>query len=267
MNAYYSVLKLRLLNGMQYRAAALAGVATQFFWGFMYIMIFEAFYEHSPMTPPISLKELITYIWLQQSFLAFIMLWFRDQELFGLITTGNIAYELCRPCDLYGFWYAKLLASRISSALLRSFPILIVASLLPEPYRMTLPPGFASGFWFLLSLTFGVLLLVAISMFIYISVFYTLSPVGSTLMIAVLGEFFAGVIIPIPLMPNWLQSITYLLPFRLTADFPFRVYSGHIPPDEAMVGIIIQLIWLVALVWLGRKAINHAMRRVIVQGG
>jgi ABC-2 type transport system permease protein len=90
-------------------------------------MVFEAFYEYATNTPPISLKELITYIWLQQAFLVFITIWFRDNELFDHITSGNIAYDLCRPCELYGFWYAKLLAQRLSSAMLRCFPILIVS--------------------------------------------------------------------------------------------------------------------------------------------
>ncbi|HLO11805.1 MAG TPA: ABC transporter permease [Pseudoneobacillus sp.] len=267
MNVYYSVLKLRLLNGMQYRAAALAGVATQFFWGFMFIMIFEAFYEHSTINPPITLKELVIYIWLQQAFISFIMLWFRDNELFNLITSGNIAYELCRPCEIYGFWYAKLVAQRLSSALLRCFPILIFAFLMPIPYRMTLPSNLTTGTIFLLSLLFGLLLLVAISMFIYISVFITMSPVGSTLVIGVIGEFFSGLILPIPLMPDWLQKIANVLPFRYTADFPFRVYSGNIPVDEAVLGIGIQLVWLVILVFLGRLALNKVLRRVVVQGG
>ncbi|WP_163100850.1 ABC transporter permease [Peribacillus alkalitolerans] len=267
MSLYYSVLKLRLLNGMQYRAAALAGVATQFFWGFMFIMIFQAFFENSTVNPPISLKELIIYLWLQQAFLTFIMLWFRDNEIFNLITTGNIAYELCRPCEIYGFWYVKLLAQRLSSALLRCFPILIVAFFLPEPYRMTLPSSMTTGILFLLTLILGLFLVVAISMFIYISVFITMSPVGSTLVIGVIGEFFAGLIIPIPLMPEWLKSIAYVLPFRYTADFPFRVYSGHIPQNEALIGLLIQLTWLFVLIWLGKLALNKALRRVVVQGG
>ncbi len=265
--AYLSVLKLRLMIGMQYRTAALAGVATQFFWGFMYIMIFEAFYSHAAIDPPISLRQLITYVWLQQSFLAFIMLWFRDNEIFQLITSGNIAYELCRPCGLYGFWYAKLLAMRLSSALLRCFPILIVAFCLPQPYRMTVPPSLTTLILFLAALFIGLLLLVSISMFVYISVFVTMSPVGSLLMFGVIGEFFAGLVIPVPLMPTWLQNIAYVLPFRLTADFPFRVYSGHIPQDEAIVGIGMQLLWLIALVWLGRAALSKVLRRVVVQGG
>lgn len=267
MKAYLSVIKLRLMNGMQYRTAAMAGVATQFFWGFMYIMIFEAFYSQAPHNPPISLRELATYIWLQQSFLAFIALWFRDAELFNLITSGNVAYELCRPCRIYGFWFAKLLAQRLASALLRCFPILVVAFILPSPYRMTLPPDFTTLCLFLAALILGLLVLVSISMLIYISVFLTMSPMGSLLMIGVIGEFFSGMIIPVPLMPAWLQQIAYMLPFRLAADFPFRVYSGHISPHEALPGIGIQLIWLLALVGIGWFALSKVLRRVVVQGG
>ncbi|GIN70222.1 ABC transporter permease [Bacillus sp. J14TS2] len=267
MNAYFSVLRLKLQTGMQYRTAAFAGVATQFFWGFMYIMIFEAFYEHAIQSPPMSLKELITYIWLQQLFFSLVMLWFRDNELFELITTGNIAYELCRPCDIYSFWYAKLLAQRLSNAALRSFPILIVAFLLPQPYKMTLPVDWTSFLLFLLSLCLGLFLIITISMLIYISVFITMSPTGSLLMFGIIGDFFAGLTIPIPFMPEWLQTIAYILPFRLTADFPFRVYSGHIPQGEAIEGICIQLIWLAILFFVGKFSMKKALKRVVVQGG
>jgi len=264
---YRSVFKLRMANGMQYRAAALAGIATQFFWGFIIIMVYEAFYSHSLINPPISLSQLVSYIWLQQAFLAFIMLWFRDNELFQLITTGNIAYELCRPNGIYEFWYAKLLAQRVSSALLRCFPILIVALFLPQPYRLSLPPDTATLLLFCITLLLGLLVLVAISMFIYISVFVTMSPVGSLLMFSVLGEFLAGATIPIPFMPSWLQVIVSWLPFHLAADFPFRVFSGHIPKEAALSGILVQLIWLALLLGFGKFAMNRALRRVVVQGG
>ncbi|WP_226793683.1 ABC transporter permease [Bacillus sp. B1-b2] len=267
ISPYYAVFRLRLLNGMQYRAAALAGVATQFFWGFIYIMIFQAFYSQVIATQPISLEDLVTYLWLQQSFLALIMLWFRDNELFDLITTGNIAYELCRPIGIYEYWYSKLLAQRLSNTLLRCFPILLLAFFLPASYRMTLPPNFQTFILFIMALSLGLLVLVAISMFIYISVFITLSPMGSLLIFGVLGEFFAGMVVPIPLMPEWLQQIVYLLPFHLTADFPFRVYSGNIPNKEALQGIFTQLLWFLVLSFLGKWTLRKVMKKVIVQGG
>ncbi|MCR2802419.1 ABC transporter permease [Paenibacillus soyae] len=267
MKAYVSIWRLRFVNGMQYRAAALAGMATQLFFGFVFIMIFAAFYSGSSGGEPISLQDLITYVWLQQVFLSFIMLWFRDQELFDLITSGNIAYELCRPMGLYPHWYSKLMAQRVASAVLRCFPILFITFLLPEPYRMSAPPSWASFFLFLVTLLLGLLVIVSISMLIYISVFWTMSPIGSILMISVAGEFLAGMVIPVPLMPQWLQSIAYALPFRWTADFPFRVYSGHIPVTEAAWGIAIQLLWLAILVIAGQWLMRRALRAVVVQGG
>ncbi|ANE47693.1 ABC transporter permease [Paenibacillus swuensis] len=265
--AYFSVFKLSLLNGMQYRVAALAGVSTQFFWGFMIIMIFEAFYNSSVQGQPIELSQMITYVWLQQAFLSFIMLWFRDQELFGLITTGNIAYELCRPAEIYGLWYAKLLAQRLASAILRSLPILIVASVLPDPYRLNWPADIPTVLLFIISLSLGLLLVVSISMLIYISVFITLSPTGSLLLFGVLGEFLAGMIIPVPLMPGWLQDIVKIFPFHYTADFPFRVYTGHIPQDEAVKGLGFQFVWLIGLVITGKFTMSRSLRHVVVQGG
>ena len=255
------------MNGLQYRVAALAGVVTQFFWGFMLIMIYEAFYQGAAGSQPIQLYQLVTYIWLQQAFLVFVVLWYRDGELFNMITNGNIAYELCRPFRLYEFWYAKLLAQRLSGALLRCFPILLIAFFIPSPYKLTLPPSPAAFGLFLITLTLGLLVLVSISMFIYISVFITMSPIGSLLMIGILGDFLAGGIIPVPLMPAWLQKIAYALPFRLASDLPFRVYSGNIPIGEAVVGIATQIVWLAALIILGKLAMKKVLMRVVVQGG
>jgi len=267
MKAYYSLFKMRLLKGLQYRISALAGVSTQFFWGFIFIMIFEAFYSSTSNLQPISLRELIQVIWLQQSFLVLIMLWYRDNELLTLITSGNIAYELCRPSDLYSFWYAKLIAQRLSGAILRCFPILIVASLLPFPYKFSLPPSFSSFVIFIVTLMLGLILIVAISMLIYISTFYTMSPTGSLLIFGVFGEFLSGLIIPVPLMPEWLKNIVYVLPFRYISDLPFRIYAGNIGIKEGLISILVQLLWILIIVGLGRLWMGRALKKVVIQGG
>lgn len=267
MRAYYSLFKIRLLKGLQYRVAALAGISTQFFWGFIYVMIYEAFYSSASAAQPISFRELIQVLWLQQGFLVFIMLWYRDAELINLITSGNIAYELVRPTDLYGFWYAKLIAQRLSGALLRCFPILIVAFLLPYPYTFSLPQSVEIFLLFIISLALGLILIVAISMLIYISIFYTMSGVGSMLIFGVFGEFLSGLIIPVPLMPEALKRIVYILPFRYTSDLPFRIYAGNIAVKEAVISIGVQLIWITVIIFTGRLWMKKALKRIVVQGG
>jgi ABC-2 type transport system permease protein len=267
MKPYISLLKVRFLNGLQYRAAAVDGLTTQFFWGVMSIFIYQAFYISGGQPQAFGFSQLVTYIWLQQAFLALIMLYDWDYELFDMITSGSISYELCRPCNLYGLWYTKLLSRRLASCTLRFLPIILIAFLLPKPYKMSLPYSPVSFLLFIATMLLGLLLLVAISMMIYITVFKTMSPVGSMAFIGIIGEFFSGMTIPIPLMPQWLQKVCYILPFRWTADLPLRIYSGNISINEAVISIGVQFIWIVMLVSAGSIIMRRITRRVVVQGG
>lgn len=267
MKQYWSFFRLSLMRGLQYRIAAVAGMFTQFFFGLVFIMIFEAFYLHSNTQQPIELTQVIQIVWLQQAFLMFIMLWYRDREIIYSVVDGNIAYDLCRPTSLYHYWFARLIAQRLSGAMLRSIPILLVAFFLKGQYQLHPPVSFEAFLLFLLTMILGLILIVSVSMIIYISLFYTLSPVGSFLMIAVFGEFFGGMVIPIPLMPNWLQTIANILPFRYFGDLPFRIYVGHISGLEAYFNIGVQVLWIAILTIAGYGWMKHSLKRVVIQGG
>lgn len=267
MKPYISALRVRFLNGLQYRAAALGGLVTQFSWGLMAIFIYQAFYISGGQPQPLDFSQLVTYIWLKEAFLALLMLYDWDYELFDMITLGSISYELCRPCNLYGLWYVKLLSKRLASCTLRFSPIIVIAFLLPAPYKLSLPYSPVSFILFTITMLLGLLLLVAISMMIYISVFKTMSPVGSMAFIGIVGEFFSGMTIPIPLMPEWLQKICYIMPFRWTTDLPLRIYSGSISVIEAVISIGVQFIWIALLVSAGSVIMRRITRHVVVQGG
>lgn len=70
MMLYLKYFKLRLMTVFQYRASALAGIATQFFWGFMMLFIYTAFFS-SGVDVGINLKETVAYLWLYQAFYHF----------------------------------------------------------------------------------------------------------------------------------------------------------------------------------------------------
>ncbi len=267
MSSYFSMFRMKLIAGMQYRAAAWAGIATQFFWGLMLLMIFQAFYRSSGTEPPLSWSQLVAYMWLNQAFLAMIMLWYVDGELLSSITDGQVAYELCRPYNMYGFWFARLAATRLSSVALRCLPILVVSFLLPEPFRMMLPASIESLGAFLLSMCLSLLLVTAVSMFIYILTFITMSSSGSRLFIGIAAEFLAGQVIPLPLMPQWLQKVLNFLPYRYISDLPFRLYSGNISGYDAVFQIGVQVAWILGLCLLGKLAYGKIMRRIVIQGG
>ena len=267
MKPYISLLRVRVLNGLQYRAAALGGLATQIFWGLMLIFIYGAFYGGAASSNGFSYKDLVSLIWLQQAFLSFVMLYDWDGEMLDMIMTGGISYELCRTVNIYQIWYVRLLSKRLARGMLRFAPIIILAFLMPYPYNLSLPQSPISFLLFVVALFMGLFLLVAISMLIYISIFKTMSPIGSITMFGLIGEFFSGGTIPIPLMPYWLQNVSMALPFRWTADLPLRVYSGNIGTTDALIGIGMQAIWIIILVTAGALIMKKITRLSVVQGG
>lgn len=267
MRRYLSFFRIRFLNGLQYRTAAYAGIATQFAWGFMSLLMFSAFYKTKPEAFPMEFSQVSSYIWLQQAFLALYMVWFLETDIFSAISNGNIAYELCRPINLYNMWYAKNLASRFSKAVLRCLPILLIAFFLPKPYGLSLPGNITTLLAFLLSMSLGVLVVIGICMLIYIATFYTLSPMGVRIVAISFIDFLSGAVIPLPFLPDKIRFVLQLLPFASMQDIPFRVYSGHITGSDRVIGILLQLFWLVFLITLGKLFMKNALKKIVVQGG
>jgi len=267
MIMYTAIFRMRFVNALQYRAAALAGMATQFAWGFMEIFAFAAFYRADPAAFPMAFSQTVSYIWMHQGFLALFMMWFWENDIADAIAEGSIAYEMVRPIDLYGRWFFQAAANRLARAALRCSPILLVAFLVPAPYRMGLPPSPGQLCLFLVSALLALGVVVAFSMLMYISLFYTLSPMGVRVIVAALSDFLAGAIVPLPFFPDPIRAVVELLPFAAMQNMPLRIYSGNIAGADALRGVALQAFWLAALTWIGRMGMGKALKKVVVQGG
>jgi ABC-2 type transport system permease protein len=148
--------------------------------------------------------------------------------------------------------------------LLRALPLLLVAGIF---LGLTPPASLPSTLAFIISLGVGLLLSSAITVFVSITLMWTVSGEGTTRLICLLAYFLSGLVIPIPFFPSWAQTVMKFLPFKSLADTPFRLYTGHIPFTEASWYIAQQLIWVLIMVLLGRWILSRGIRRLVVQGG
>lgn len=263
MRATWAVFRARFLALLQYRTAAVAGLGTQVFWGFLRLMIFAAFYRSTTSAQPMSMEEVTTYVWLGQATLM-LVIWRPDAEVDQMVRSGNVAYELVKPVDLYTLWFARSVASRAAPTLLRAIPMLTLAWL----FFGLGPPASPASFLAWLGSTIGAVLLSgAIATLILISMLWTVSGRGITLLLTTGGWALSGITLPLPLFPDWAQPVLNALPFRGLMDTPFRLYLGHIPPHDAPAVLLHQLVWIVLLVLLGKALLLRGTRRLVVQGG
>ncbi|MDY3909491.1 MAG: ABC transporter permease [Eubacterium sp.] len=267
MRKYLSFFRLRFSMGLQYRAAALAGIVTQFAWGFLEIMVFQAFYKDAPDAFPMTMSATASYIWLQQAFLAFFATWMMENEIFDSIVNGNITYSLCRPVRIYNMWFSQSIANRLSRAVLRCFPILVVAAFLPETYRMERPESALHFLLFVVTLLLGLFVTVAFCMLVYVLTFFTISPQGLRIVFTAMVEFFAGAIIPLPFFPEKWRIVMELLPFASMQNVALRIYSGSMTMPEIQKAIVLQIFWLILLTVSGSLLCRLAEKKITIQGG
>lgn len=267
MKQYISFFKLKFTVGLQYRAAAIAGISTQLFFGFVNLLVYMAFYSSGSSTDVgITIEQLTTYLWLNQTFFALIYIWYRDADLIKMIRNGDIAYELCRPSNLYAMWFTRIYASKLSQALLRGIPLLIIASLLPKPYRLTYP-NIQTILIFIIALVISSLLISAIIVLIYVISCYLLDESGIFGIFSTISDILSGQAIPLALFPKFLSKIVSFLPFAYISDFAFRVFCQNITGIAIIKGFIINIVWLLIIIILGVKLTDKILKRVVVQGG
>lgn len=267
MKKYFSFFKLRLQMGMQYRAAALAGMATQFFWGFMLIFAYRAFYDSNPSSFPMAFSALVSYIWMQQAFLMLFITWRFDNDILDMISNGGLSYELVRPVSLYRMWFAKNLAMRLSEAALRFAPVLLVAILLPKPYGLSLPKSPLHFLLFLVTMALGLLLTISFLMLVYGLSTRMLTSTGIRIFLSSVMEFLSGQVIPLPFFPDKVRFVLELLPSAGMQNVPLRIYSGDLTGAAMVRSILLQVIWLLVFIIAGELLLKNAERRAVLQGG
>ncbi len=267
MRMYLSVFRIRFINNLQYRAVLLGEVVARFAWGIMEILAFSAFYRANPAAFPMAFSQTVSYLWMQEILLTLFAVVFQDVDIYSSLESGSIAYELVRPMSLYGRWFCQSAANRISFTLLNCAPAFLIALIMPEPYRMSLPPDVKMFLLFLLSTVLALFVVVAFAMLMYISLFYTLSQRGIRIIVTALTSFLSGGVIPLPFLPAPVLSVVEWLPFAAMQNMPLRIYSGNIAGADALNGIAFQVFWLAALLFIGRTAMRRALKKVIVQGG
>ena len=263
MKHYLTVFRLRGKMELQYRGAMLGGIICQMFFGLFLIALYRALYAARPQELP--LEHVVTYVWLQQAF--FRMLVASDPELMDRIRTGNITYDLCRPLSMYGFYYTRIAAQKLTGSLMRAVPMLLFAFLLPEGWRPVLPAS-VSGLCFALgALLLGLLCVTALENISMGFTMRTLDSRGMQGLLNMLMMTFSGNILPLTLFPDSWQRVITLLPYAQLLDAPIRFYTGSYGASDTVRVFLVQGAWTVLLVGFGTWLWRVNQRKLILQGG
>jgi ABC-2 type transport system permease protein len=174
------------------------------------------------------------------------------------IGSGAVAVELLRPASVLGVRVAtevgRVLPRLAACAATGIAVAWITAGAPPRPLALALAAP---------SLVLAVACNI-VAQHAFAAAAFWLRDAGSTWflyqkLVFVLG----GMLIPLELLPGWLERITSVLPFRAMAYIPARLASGHVEPEL----LLQQVGWLAVLLVAATAAFRSGERRLQVVGG
>ena len=228
----------------------------------VFVYFWRAVYAGTASLAGLALTQTITYILLARMLAPLIetrMIFF-----FGhMVRTGQVAVEMTRPLDLQLRVSVESLAEA-GVFLVQRLPIFVLAWLF---FGLTLPgdPALWAAFFVSLLLGLGVILL--FDWCFACLAFYVTETWGLSVVRIAIGAFFGGTLVPLAMMPGWLQNLAAAMPFAQALAVPVSFLSGISTAADAPRVWSIQLAWLAGLLVASRWIFSVAVRKVTVQGG
>lgn len=263
MRLYVEVAKRAFARYTTYRAANLAGLATNAFFGALRTYLFIGLYAGRDIEAGWTLEDAIAFVWLGQALIMPLHIWL-DSEIAETIRSGDVVSDLSKPFDYYLFWLAKDAGRAAFHILFRFVPTLLPGFIL---FDLVLPVN--PGLWILFALSVVLAIWISFGMrfIVNVSSFWLLDHrgLGMTLMFA--GPFFSGFLVPLNYWPEAARAAVVWLPFAGMVQAPMEVILGKSTGLEIVSVLLFQVVWAIVLMVAGRALLTQAVRRVVTQGG
>ncbi|MEZ4682138.1 MAG: ABC-2 family transporter protein [Caldilineaceae bacterium] len=248
---------------LTYRAATLAGLTTNFFFGILRVAVMVALYGARTEVAGIDLQAAITYTGLAQAVIAYLSI-FGWYDLMRSVSSGEVAADLLRPLGYFRYWLAVDLGRALVAFLLRGMTIMVVYALF---FEITIPRGIGQWLALLLALLLGWLLSFAWRFLVNLTAFWTPNALGIGRLRLGWPGVLSGFFMPLRFFPPWAQTLCHLTPFPSMVNTTIEIYLGLLTGQALLQALLGQMLWIVLLIWCCRLTLRAGVRRLVIQGG
>jgi len=263
MSTFFAIVSRAFQRHLTYRAATIAGLLTNFFFGLVRGSIFVALIGSRGSLNGLDAQGVLTYAALGQAMIAYLSI-FSWRELMDAVYTGEISTDLLRPYPLFTLWMGKDFGRAILNILTRGFVIMLVFEWVWDLYYPQ-----SGGQWLAVgvSVLLSWLLSFAFRFLINLSAFWSPEASGFLRFFYTISWFFSGFLMPLRLFPPWVQTLAQFTPFPHMVNTVTEIYLGLLTGPALFQALLTQLAWALALSAAGALVMRAGVRRLVIQGG
>lgn len=208
-------------------------------------------------------EQAVTYSWLTQALIAPLAI-FGWRELALRVHSGEVAVDLLRPVHPQTAHLAQDLGRIAVEVLPRSLPPLAVGALTTGLFLSPAPAAYLLG---TLSALLAAMLMFLCHWLVNLAAFWLIQMRGLFTLHMVATNLFSGFLVPVPWLPDWLQTVLHATPFPSVVQTPIDILLGSSRGSDAAALLAVQLAWLLGVAAAGRIVFALGARRLVVQGG
>lgn len=265
MKVYATLWRVGFQDAIQYRAEGFIWFLFDVIPPLMMLAFWNTAYEATSSVAGYTLPAMLAYtigVMVLRNLVSSHVEWDIDY----CIRQGALSNYLVRPINVWVIWLLPDSAWRVWRTLMVS-PLLVLAIVTLAPTLERPPTGTLELGALVLSLALAYLICFILKLCLGCSGFW-LTDVGSVaLLYEVLVYLFGGILIPLDLLPEIVQTIARLLPFQYIYSFPLSVLLGRTQGMSLLAGLLVQVVWLLALLALARGLWRAGLTRYEAVGG
>ena len=168
MRLFWELSKLAFQRQLTYRAATLAGLTTNFFFGMLRASVLIALFHGGSEIAGMTITDAITFTGLTQGTIAILSLfsWF---EVMNSVYTGAVSSDLLKSMNFFSFWLAQDTGRAFASMLLRGYAVF---------FDITIPQSLPQWLAFFLVLVLAWLISFSWRFLVNLAAFWTPNALG-----------------------------------------------------------------------------------------
>lgn len=265
LQRYWGLMIVNLQKAMAYRFSLFTSFLADVVKTAVMLAVWMAVYRQRSTVAGFDYPMMITYLLISQALNNIYGFHNAAERLItGKIEKGTIGFDLLKPVRFTTARLAENLGQTVLQVIFAMLMLIGFKLFLPE---LSLPASGVYGLLFVISACIGFFIMFSVSLMSGLLAFWTMSSWGLRNAKNAIVNFFSGALVPISLLPGWLQGIVNVLPFKNIIYVPTMIYMGQYSLEEAFLNIGWQLFWAIALWLLTKGLFGLAIRKVSINGG
>ncbi|MCX7774061.1 MAG: ABC-2 family transporter protein [Clostridia bacterium] len=257
MRKYLEIGRISLKTQMTYRFDVYIGSLMPFIRVFLAYFLWRMMYTGKSVIGGMTFGMMLTY-YIVCAFIERLeqsngMVW----DMAGEIREGKFSKYLVKPVSPLGHFVFTSLAKSLYILFITIVAVGIIALIYSKEF---VPPVLSINLLYAVIITLlGLVFIILLNYLTALLAFKYTDITGWHLIKSNMVDFLSGALLPLSLLPLWMQGIMKFFPFYYMQYIPASLYLG-LKTDEAILGIVILVIWNLFLWFLAEAAYNRFRR-------